>query len=204
MTLAILLPLLAVGGCGLDEETPDGSTPRVRAAFALAAAERNEPAPPDDGSPEDGSDRGPDDRLPDPDCPRCHGSGTVRSGDGLARVPCDCLRRSSKGQELKNQVEEPAAETSGGAAEKASPDAAPRVLVFSAAWCPACVTMKPALAAAGPGFEVIDHDANPAVVAAYGVTRLPTLVRVVGGRETARAVGVRGVSGLQRFRDAGR
>ncbi|QDT15247.1 hypothetical protein CA12_13300 [Alienimonas californiensis] len=64
--------------------------------------------------------------------------------------------------------------------------------------------MKPALAAAGPGFEVIDVDANPDAVRAFRVSALPTLVRMAGSRETARASGARDVSGLRRFRDEGR
>ena len=177
-----LLLLLGLFGCD-DPAVEHGPVPRVRAAFALAAAERTEPASPDDASP--------DDRRPDPDCPRCHGSGTVPSGDGLARVPCGCLHRSSKTQGSKNQ--------SDGAAL-----AEPRVLVFSARWCPSCVAMKPALAAAGAGFEVVDVDAEPEVARAYGVSAVPTLVRLVDQRETARSSGARGVSGLRRFRDEGR
>ncbi len=78
-----------------------------------------------------------------------------------------------------------------------------RVLVFSAGWCSGCVAMKPALAAAGAGFETLDVDANPQATAAFNVTALPTLIRLVDGRETARASGARDVSGLRRFRDSG-
>ncbi|MEM9701472.1 MAG: thioredoxin family protein [Planctomycetota bacterium] len=77
-------------------------------------------------------------------------------------------------------------------------------MAFSASWCPACQRMKPALAQAGPGFEVIDVDAEPAITRAFDVTRLPTLIRLVEDRETARAFGARDVSGLRRFRDEGR
>ncbi|MFH5804807.1 thioredoxin family protein [Alienimonas sp. DA493] len=189
--MAVLL-LLALSGCEPSGPARDPAADRVRAAFALAAAERAAPVRPDDGSPDDS----PDDRRPDPNCPRCHGSGVVPSGDGLARVPCSCLRRNSKRQESKNQNEV------AGADAEAEPAA--RVLVFSAGWCRACVAMKPALAAAGPGFEVIDADAHPEVARAFRVTALPTLVRLAGSRETARASGARNVSGLRRFRDEGR
>ncbi|WP_171189440.1 thioredoxin family protein [Alienimonas chondri] len=184
---AILL-LLALSGC--DAAAPDGDpvSDRVRAAFALAAAERDAPPRPDDGAP--------DERTPDPNCPRCHGAGTVPSGDGLARVPCDCLGRRSEVRKTKDQT---------GAASADRTEAAPalRVLVFSASWCPSCVAMKPALAAAGAGFEVIDVDAEPEVTRAYGVTTLPTLIRLENDRETARSSGTRDVSGLRRFRDGG-
>lgn len=195
--MAVLL-LLALSGCAPAGASHDPAVDRVRAAFALAAAERSNPVRPDDGSPDGGvPDDSPDDRRPDPNCPRCHGSGVVPSGDGLARVPCSCLRESSKDQDIKNQSQ---GSKAGG--DQTVP--APRVLVFSAAWCRACVAMKPALAAAGPGFEVIDADANPDAVRAFRVSALPTLVRMVGSRETARASGARDVSGLRRFRDEGR
>ena len=189
----LVLPpvLLAALGCGRadhDDEAAGRAAARVRAAFAVAEAERAAPPGPVRPDPPDG----PADRRPDPNCPRCHGSGTVPSGDGLARVPCACLNRSSKGQEIKN---------------RAAGDS-PRVLVFTASWCAACRGLKPAVAGAGAGFELIDVDAEPAAAAAFGITAVPTLVRVVGAgadaRETARASGPRGVSGLRRFRDAGR
>ncbi|WP_207622164.1 hypothetical protein [Alienimonas californiensis] len=101
--MAVLL-LLALSGCAPSGPSHDPAADRVRAAFALAAAERAVPVHPDDGSPDDDGvpDDAPDDRRPDPNCPRCQGSGTVPSGDGLARVPCSCLRGSLKDQEIKN------------------------------------------------------------------------------------------------------
>ena len=197
--MTMLSALLLLMACGCDAASPAdnpaaAAADRARAAFALAEAERAVPAPPDDGSPDDGSPDDADDRRPDPNCPRCRGTGTVPSGDGLARVPCSCLRGNLKTQEIKNEVDTTAADAAGG----------PRVLVFSAGWCRACQTMKPALAAAGAGFETVDVDADPQAAAAFGVTALPTLIRLVDGRETTRTSGARDVSGLRRFRDAGR
>ena len=198
--------LLLVAACGCDSaEAPDRSAERrARAAFALAEAERAAPDGPDEPTPD------PDDRRPDPDCPRCHGSGTVPSGDGLARVPCACVSRSRRESRARQEARgapdraAPAALPGGRGSRDAPASApAPRVLVFTAKRCPSCAAMKPALAAAGAGFELIDVDADPHTAAAFGVTAVPTLIRLVDGRETARTSGARDVSGLRRFRDGG-
>ena len=185
LPIALLLAALSTG-CAA-EPTDSHAAARVRAAFALAEAEvESVPDRPDDG----GGDLG----EPDPDCPRCGGTGTVPSGDGLVRVPCAC-RRSSKAQDIKNQSRTTRLD--------GEPDPAPRVLVFTAGWCAACRGLKEAVGAAGAGFELIDVDADPQTAAAFGVTAVPTLVRLVEGRETGRTAGPRGVSGLRRFRDGG-
>ena len=180
---ALLLAVLPVG-CGAETNDPHAdAAARVRAAFALAGAADRPPTP---DRPDDGGDLG----EPDPNCPRCGGSGTVPSGDGLVRVPCGCRRRSSNAQEIKNQTADDRADD-------------PRVLVFTAGWCPSCRGLKAAVGAAGAGFELIDVDADPRTAAAFGVTAVPTLVRLVDGRETGRTAGPRGVSGLRRFRAGG-
>ena len=208
MTLSFKLTslLLLVAACGCDSaDAPDRSAARrARAAFALAEAERAAPDGPDEPAPD------PDDRRPDPNCPRCHGSGTVPSGDGLARVPCACVSRSRHESRARQEAQEapdraaPAALPNGrGSRDASASTPASRVLVFTSKRCPSCAAMKPALAAAGAGFELIDVDADPRTAAAFGVTAVPTLIRLVDGRETARASGARDVSALRRFRDGG-
>ena len=195
-TLSLALLLLAAAGCGGGEADFDPlPAARARAAVALAGAERG-PVP-------DRPDDAPDDNDPraDPDCPRCGGTGLTRTGDGLAEVPCDCVAGSSKDQDNKNQ-------NGGDDGDRAAAKPSPRVLIFTADWCRGCAGMKPALAAAGPGFEVVDVDARPDLAAAYGVTAVPALVRLVpdpdggpggGARETARSLGPRDAAGLRRF-----
>ena len=182
----LCLPFLLLAGCDLGGGPGPLPEARARAALALADAESPADATPDDGSPDDAGDR-----RPDPDCPRCRGTGVTRTGDGLAEVPCDCFA---------------AADPDAPADAPAAPDPAadpPRVLVFTAPWCRACGPLKAALASAGGGFEVVDAAADPATAAAFGVSALPTLIRLEGGRETARAVGARDPAGLRRFRDDG-
>ena len=188
----LCLPVLLLAGCGRPGDPGPRPAARARAALALAAAEDPADAVPDDGSPDD--DAPDDDRRPDPDCPRCRGTGLTRTGDGLAEVPCDCLAAA--------EPDEPVAPEPGPDPGPAADP--PRVVVFTAPWCAACGPLKAALASAGGGFELVDVAADPATAAAFGVAAVPTLVRIEGGRETARTVGPRDAAGLRRFRDEGR
>ena len=205
----LCLPLLAAGCEPAAEDAPDPlPAARARAALALAAAEAETPP---DAAPDRPDDGGEEDRTPDPDCPRCGGTGVTRTGDGLAEVPCDCRapradpdpgrdpERESGAQNGSNGSNAPNGSDAGG-----EPDAAVRVLVFTAPWCRACGPLKAALPAAGGGFELVDADADPATAAAFGVSAVPTLIRLEAGRETARTTGPRDAAGLRRFRDGGR
>ena len=184
--------LAVVGGCDRMNEPPHdprADRARVRVAVAFAGAEL--------ALTPDGPDE-PGDGTPDPDCRTCGGTGTTRTGDGLAEVPCGCLTRPRT----------PARAATGPAAPPATSaraGAPVRVLVFTAAWCGPCRAMTPALAEAesrcGPGvrWRVVDVDREPETAAGYRVTRVPTLVREAAGRETARTTGARDAAGLVRF-----
>ena len=67
-----------------------------------------------------------------------------------------------------------------------------KILYFSAAWCGPCKNFKPIMEQVSREIpvEFIDVDANPQLVAEYGVRNIPTLVIVNNGQAAAKQAGV--------------
>ena len=71
----------------------------------------------------------------------------------------------------------------------------PVLIDFWAAWCGPCQMMAPAFKQAGAQLQgrallvKVNSDASPGLSQRFGIRSLPTLVRLQGGRETARQSG---------------
>lgn len=168
----------SVVGCGPHLPVPDEPflLAKARAAVAFAEAELARARPAE----------------PRTTCAECEGTGTIPSGDGLARVSCDCAAGC--------RCKPPSAPTSTTAAVPPAPRRK-RLLYFTAAWCPACRRNEPTFAALrargwtiGPGAEnhvqTIDLDENPHLRTCYKVAAVPTWVLIEDARELRRRQGV--------------
>lgn len=162
-------------GCGPRVPPPDGPFlhAKARAAVAFAEAEFERKRPDE----------------PTTTCDECGGTGTVPSGDGLARVPCPC------GGSCRC---EPASGTAT-AADRPMPRRK-RLLYFTAVWCAACRTNETTLAALesrgwtiGSGEEnhvqTVDLDARPDLRTRYRVDAVPAWILIDDDRELRRRYG---------------
>ena len=81
----------------------------------------------------------------------------------------------------------------------------PVVVDFWATWCGPCVSMAPHFARAAAElkgsvvFAKVDTDANPLVSQRFGVRSIPTILRLVNGRETARMSGAISANAIVSF-----
>ena len=80
----------------------------------------------------------------------------------------------------------------------------PTLLIFSAEWCPACTTLKDALAAnpdtlSGVSAVFVDIDANADLAQVYGVRVVPTLVMLLADGKQRRYTGAPNVKTLKKW-----
>ena len=67
-----------------------------------------------------------------------------------------------------------------------------KILAFTATWCVPCKNFKPILEQVSRELpvEFIDIDANPQLVAEYGVRSVPTVLIINNGQVSSRQAGV--------------
>jgi len=67
-----------------------------------------------------------------------------------------------------------------------------KILAFTAGWCQPCKNFKPILEHVSRELPVqfVDVDANPDLVAEYGIKSVPTVIVVNNGRVESKQAGV--------------
>jgi thioredoxin-like negative regulator of GroEL len=67
-----------------------------------------------------------------------------------------------------------------------------KILAFTATWCQPCKNFKPILEQVSREIpvEFIDVDANPQLIAEYGIRNVPTIVVVNNGQVSSKQAGV--------------
>jgi thioredoxin-like negative regulator of GroEL len=67
-----------------------------------------------------------------------------------------------------------------------------KILYFSAAWCQPCKNFKPIMEQVSRELPVqfVDVDANPQLVAEYGIKSVPTVLIINNGQVSSRQAGV--------------
>ena len=67
-----------------------------------------------------------------------------------------------------------------------------KILYFSASWCQPCKNFKPIMEQVSRELPVqfVDVDANPDLVAEYGIRNVPTVIVVNNGRVASKQAGV--------------
>ena len=174
--LLLCIGAASLAGCG---GSADGDEPfllaKARAAVAFAEAEVLSDQP-----------------SPQTTCGECDGTGTVPSGDGLARMPCEC--GSACQCEASPQAKELLAQTPLKSRRK-------RLLYFTAGWCATCRQNEPTFAAlASAGWrigagedghvQIVDVESRRDLASRYGIDAVPAWVLIDGKREVRRACGV--------------
>jgi len=78
-----------------------------------------------------------------------------------------------------------------------------RLIFFTANWCSACQTMKPAVEQISKQMNIpinkIDTDYDVSYTADYGVRSVPTLILLENGQETKRLVGTQSENKIKEF-----
>ncbi|QDT41095.1 hypothetical protein Pan241w_11540 [Gimesia alba] len=173
--IAITLVMLVITLCGCDQNAsgyePDKTTIKAEVASQIAFYEPQPASNP----------------KVQTTCDECRGTKQVRSGDGLAMVPCSC------GENCKCQRTEEA---------KVGPPVGNRMLMFTATWCGPCQLWKQNNVAAlnaqgwtvGPSrddhIQTINYDVSQSLVRQYGVGPIPVFIMInSAGQEVARHTG---------------
>lgn len=175
--LILIVLMVGIVGCSkVNGYEPDTSTIKAQVASQIAF---HKPQPANTNKPK-----------PQTTCEECKGTKKVRSGDGLALVPCPCgencmCSRVSSEKPVSNE-----------------PTYQNRMLMFTATWCEPCQRWKNAhtkvlneygwILGSNPDahIQVIDTDQNPEISSRFIIQSLPTFVMVdPQGREITRYVG---------------
>lgn len=169
---AVLVSLLVLAGCKANTSGNERAylSAKARAAVAFAEAETVRRSP----------------TVEPAQCDECRGTGTVLSGDGLARVPCPCGTRC---QCKVSSTKAPAAR-----------ERSRRLLYFTAKWCTNCRANNATLAAltetgwkVGDGpenhIQIVDFDVDSCLRRELRVDAVPTWVLIDGSKEIQRRHG---------------